>query len=79
MGCSAADSAAGARTLGGARAGRGRPSKSTERNCGGPGGVPIPAKLLCQKSHEDSPERVEGEEPRSEPQGGQKCGAGGFL
>lgn len=78
MGCSAADSAAGARTLGGAGAGRGRANKSTKRNWGVQG-VPIPAKLPCQKSHEDSPEWVEGEEPRSEPQGGQKCGAGGFL
>lgn len=42
-------------------------------------GIPIPAKLPCQKSHEDTPEGVEGEEPRSEPQGGQKCGVGGFL
>lgn len=49
------------------------------RGTGGVQGVPIPAKLPCQKSHEDSPEWVEGEEPRSEPQGGQKCGAGGFL
>lgn len=42
-------------------------------------GIPIPAKLPCQKSHEDTPEGVEGEEPRSEPQGGQKCGVGGVL
>lgn len=56
----------------------GRGSKSTKRNLG-VWGIPIPAKLPCQKSHEDTPEGVEGEEPRSEPQGGQKCGVGGFL
>ena len=55
------------------------PVKVLRGTVGVGGAVPIPAKLLCQKSHEDSPERVEGEEPRSEPQGGQKCGAGGFL
>lgn len=45
------------------------------RGTWGSGGSPIQAKLPCQKSHEDTPE-VEGEEPQSEPQGGQKCGVG---